>query len=185
MAEELKQVYVPTVANAGEVETHLGCFSKEEDAWDVMRAFLAKAAATDVVKGSIVIWELDYVGEEGRYELSVFDRRPCPICEELTFWVEGAEEKARCYYPRCGAWIEQNPHDHERWDCGWPSANWNKRADSYRQAFGRLIEMRAQSNSAGNEHKMPTREAWLDGQDRERRAIHKMKVDSLLDEMTD
>jgi hypothetical protein len=185
MEEGHKQVFVPIVATPGGKETILGVFSKEDDAWDVMRAFLSRAAGTDIVCGNITAWEIDFVGEDGQFVLSSFDRNHCPVCEERTFWVEGDEEKARCYYPRCGAWIEQNPYDSERWDCGWPAANWDKRADGYKQAFQRLIEMRAQSKSAGNQIRMPSREAWLGERDRERRSIQKMKVDSVLDEMTE
>ena len=183
MGDELKQVFVPSVSTAGGEKTQLGCFAKEEDAWDVMRAFLAKAGSTKIVSGAMTVWEIDYVGEEGQLELAALDRQNCPVCEELTFWVEGDQDKARCYYPRCGAWIERNTFDHLRWDCGWPAANWNKQADDYKQAYQRLIEMRAQSQTAGNQHKMPSREAWLSDKDRERRGIRQRKVDSLLDEM--
>ena len=105
MEEPRQQVYVPTVATPGGEKTQLGVFSTEQDAWDVMRAFLAKAGSTDVVHGNITAWEIDFVGEEGSFTLVSFDRNNCPVCDELTFWVEGDDEKARCYYPRCGAWI--------------------------------------------------------------------------------
>ena len=96
MEEALKQVFVPIVATPGGEKPHLGVFSTEQDAWDVMRAFLAKAGATDVVSGSIVAWEIEYVGEEGSLELAAFDRNNCPVCDEMSFWVEGDQEKARC-----------------------------------------------------------------------------------------
>ena len=48
MEEALKQVFVPIVATPGGEKTQLGVFSTEQDAWDVMRAFLAKAGATNV-----------------------------------------------------------------------------------------------------------------------------------------
>ena len=67
MEEPLKQVYVPTVATPGGEKTQLGVFSSEQDAWDVMRAFLSKASATDVVHGNITAWEIDFVGEEGSF----------------------------------------------------------------------------------------------------------------------
>ena len=41
MEEALKQVFVPIVATPGGEKTQLGVFSTEQDAWDVMRAFLA------------------------------------------------------------------------------------------------------------------------------------------------
>ena len=89
MEEALKQVFVPFVATPGGEKTQLGVFSTEQDAWDVMRAFLAKAGATDVVSGSIVAWEIDYVGEEASLELAAFDRNNCPVCDEMSFWIEG------------------------------------------------------------------------------------------------
>ena len=100
MEEPLKQVFVPVVATPGGEKTQLGVFSTEQDAWDVMRAFLTRAGSTNVVSGSIVAWEIDFVGDEGAFELAAFDRKNCPVCDELTFWVEGDEEKGRCYFPR-------------------------------------------------------------------------------------
>ena len=58
MEEPLKQVFVPVVATPGGEKTQLGVFSTEQDAWDVMRAFLTRAGSTNVVSGSIVAWEL-------------------------------------------------------------------------------------------------------------------------------
>ncbi|GIS44218.1 MAG: hypothetical protein Ct9H90mP16_12880 [Candidatus Poseidoniales archaeon] len=95
-----------------------------------------------------------------------------PCLDELTFWVEGDDERARCYYPRCGAWIEQNAYDPTRWDCGWPAANWNKRAEDYKQAYQGLVSMRGSAASAGTSVKMPTREEWLSKQETERETIH-------------
>jgi len=183
MEEPLKQVYVPTVATPGGEKTQLGVFSSEQDAWDVMRAFLAKAGATDVVHGNITAWEIDFVGEEGSFVLVSFDRNNCPVCDELTFWVEGDDERARCYNPRCGAWIEQNAYDPTRWDCGWPAANWNKRAEDYKQAYQGLVSMRGSAASAGTSVKMPTREEWLSKQETERETIHQKKLNSQSDEM--
>ena len=46
MEEPLKQVFVPVVATPGGEKTQLGVFSTEQDAWDVMRAFLSRAGST-------------------------------------------------------------------------------------------------------------------------------------------
>ena len=100
MEEPLKQVYVPTVATPGGEKTQLGVFSSEQDAWDVMRAFLAKAGATYVVHGNITAWEIDFVGEEGSFVLVSFDRNNCPVCDELTFWIEGDDERASCSFQK-------------------------------------------------------------------------------------
>jgi|TARA_B100001741_G_C16460343_1_gene554828 hypothetical protein len=183
MEESLKQVYVPTVATPGGEKTQLGVFSSEQDAWDVMRAFLAKAGSTDVVHGNIAAWEIDFVGEEGSYILASFDRNNCPVCDELSFWVEGDDEKARCYSPRCGAWIEQNAYDPSRWDCGWPAANWNKRAEDYKQAYKGLVAMRGSATSAGHSQQMPSREAWLNQQDSQRQNIQQKKLDSMAEDI--
>ena len=185
MDEPLKQVYVPVVATPGGEKTQLGVLSSEQDAWDVMRAFLSKAGETQVVTASIVAWEIDFVGEEGSFELATFDRKSCPVCTELSFWVEGEDERARCYYSRCGAWIEENRFEPGRWDCGWPSANWNKRSDSFESAHKGLVEMRAKSNSAGMSERMPSREAWLSEKDRERRTIQQKKFDSMSEDITE
>ena len=181
MEDVLKQVFVPSVSTPGGKETKLGVFSKEEDAWDVMRAFLSKAAETDIVSGNITAWEIDYVGEDGQYVLESFDRNPCPLCDLRSFWVEGDEARARCYNPSCNAWIEKNNFEPGRWDCGWPTANWEKRAEDYKQAFQRLVEMRAQSTSAGTEYRMPTREAWLNQKDRERQDVQRKNLSGLID----
>ena len=185
MEEALKQVYVPTVATPGGEKTQLGVFSSEQDAWDVMRAFLSRAGATDVVHGNITAWEIDFVGDEGSFILASFDRNSCPVCDEMAFWIEGDEEKARCYSPRCGAWIEQNAYDPSRWDCGWPSANWNKRAESYEQAYKGLVAMRGGATSAGTSNLMSSRDSWLQKQDEERRTIQQKKIDSMTEDITE
>jgi hypothetical protein len=183
MAEERGNVYVPSVSNGGSEKTVLGIFNKEEDAWDVMRGFLAKAAPTDAITGAITVWELDFVGEDASVDLVTFDRNACPICKEVTFWIEGDKEKARCYNARCGAWIEENAYEVGRWDCGWPAAQWDKRADNYEQARRRLVEMRGKSAVAGHNLEMPTREDWMAGREAERRQIRTKNVEGLLDEM--
>ena len=185
MEEVPKQVFVPAVSTPGGKETKLGVFSKEDDAWDVLRAFLSKAADTDIVSGNITVWEIDYVGEEGQFVLETFDCNSCPICDTRSFWVEGDEAKARCYNTSCSAWIERNTYEPGRWDCGWPAANWEKRANDYKQAFQRLVEMRAQSTSAGTEYRMPSREAWLSEKDSERRDVQKKNMDNLVDEISE
>ena len=185
MEEMPKQVFVPTVATPGGKETRLGVFSKEEDAWDVMRAFLTKAADTEIVSGNIAAWEIDYVGEDGQFVLESFDRNPCPVCDVRSFWVEGDEARARCYNISCSAWIEKNNYEIGRWDCGWPAANWEKRAENYKQALQRLVEMRAQSTSAGTEYRMPSRDAWLGQKDRERREVQQNNMDNLIDDISE
>mgnify|MGYP003324038546 CR=1 FL=1 len=55
MEEALKQVFVPVVATPGGEKTQLGVFSTEQDAWDVMRAFLSRAGSTNVVSGLSLI----------------------------------------------------------------------------------------------------------------------------------
>jgi hypothetical protein len=45
--------------------------------------------------------------------------------------------------------------------------------------------MRAQSASAGMMERMPSREAWLDEKDRERRTIQQKKFDSVAEDITE
>ena len=62
MEEPLKQVYVPTVATPGGEKTQLGVFSSEQDAWDVMRAFLQRqeppmSSTETLLHGKSISWE--------------------------------------------------------------------------------------------------------------------------------
>lgn len=178
------QVFIPGVASPGAAPVPIGVYSTEADAWNVLRAFLAGAAETEFVRARIQVWEVDHVGDDAHIELVEINRRPCPICDERTFWIEGEEVQARCYNSLCNAWIEENAYEPGRWDCGWPSANWVKRSDTYSQAFDRLVEMRAQSNSAGTEATMSSTEEWLADKQAERQGIQQKVVEAKLAELS-
>jgi len=47
---DLKQVFMPTVINVDGNTTALGVTSKESDAWDVLRAFFARAEETEFIE---------------------------------------------------------------------------------------------------------------------------------------
>jgi hypothetical protein len=158
----LKQVFMPTVIDVDGTPTALGVTSKEIDAWDVLRAFFGKAEDTEFVGAFVEVWEVDYIGEEPRTELGRMVRRPCPICERSSFWEELGEPNykgerrpntGRCHRPECSAWIEVNTVDAERWDCGWPAAQWTKRVESYNLGIRGLVEMRGAVTAAGKQRR--------------------------------
>jgi hypothetical protein len=155
---DLKQVFMPSVVNVDEVPTPLGVTSKESDAWDVLRAFFARAENTEYVEAYVEVWEIDYVGEEPNTELGRMRRRPCPICERSSFWEELDEpnykgvrngKSGRCHRPECSAWVDENNVEEGRWDCGWPAAQWTKRAESYNLGVRGLVEMRGAVTASG------------------------------------
>ncbi len=155
---DLNQVFMPTVVDVDGKPTALGVTSKESDAWDVLRAFFARAEDTEFIEAFVEAWEVDFIGEEPNNELGRMRRRPCPICERSSFWEELGEItfkgerkgiSGRCHRPECSAWIEQNNIEDERWDCGWPAAQWTKRVESYNLGFRGLVEMRGAVTAAG------------------------------------
>ena len=154
---------MPIVINVDMQPTPLGLTSKESDAWDVLRAFFARAEDTEFIEAFVEAWEVDYVGEEPNSELGRLRRRPCPICERSSFWEElGTEvsrkgevaaKSGRCHRPECSAWIEENSVEDDRWDCGWPAAQWTKRVESYSLGIRGLVEMRGAVTAAGKERR--------------------------------
>lgn len=159
---EPQQVFMPTVIDVDGRNTPLGVTSKESDAWDVLRAFFARAEYTDFIEAFVEVWEVDYIGEDPNTELGRMRRRPCPICERSSFWEElgevnykGVREgySGRCHRPECSAWIEQNSIEESRWDCGWPAAQWTKRVETYNLGIRGLIEMRGAVTAAGRQRR--------------------------------
>jgi len=158
MVEAGQQVFMPSVIDKEGVTTPLGITTKEEDSWAVLRAFFARAEETDVIRALIEVWEVDYIGENPSTNLAELKRRPCPICDRSTFWMElGGEEfrgernptSGRCYRAECGAWVEPNSVELDRIDCGWPSAHWTKRCESFALGIRGLVEMRGAVEAAG------------------------------------
>ena len=153
-----QQVFMPSVIDKEGVTTALGITTKEEDSWAVLRAFFARAEETDVIRAVIEVWEVDYIGENPSTNLAELKRRPCPICDRSAFWMELAGEEfrgeraptsGRCYRAECGAWVEQNSVEVERTDCGWPSAQWTKKCESFNMGIRGLVEMRGAVDAAG------------------------------------
>ena len=159
---DLQQVFMPSVINTDGEKTELGVVTKEEDAWGVLRAFFSRAEETDCISATIDVWEVDYVGEHPRTELTLLSRRPCPICDRSSFWSELGEANlrghrepfsGRCYRLECSAWVEPNNVEIERWDCGWPAAQWTKRVESFNLGIRGLVEMRGAVNASGRRHR--------------------------------
>ncbi len=159
---DLRQVFAPSVVDVDGVPTVLGTMSKEDDAWNVLKAFFAKAEDTEFVEAFVEVWEVDYVGEEPRTELGRMRRRPCPICERSSFWIELGDkilkgerqgESGRCHRAECSAWIEPNGIEQDRWDCGWPAAQWTKRVESFNLGIRGLVEMRGAVTASGRKRR--------------------------------
>ena len=64
MADTPSRVFVPTVVEADGKAIGMGCFSSEETAWLVLRTFLKKSDLMNLKSASIVIWEIDIVGDD-------------------------------------------------------------------------------------------------------------------------
>lgn len=159
---DLRQVFMPTVVDVDGANTPLGITSEEKDAWDVLRAFFAKAEDTEFTEAYVESWEIDFIGEDPNIELGRMRRRTCPICERASFWEELGETNfkgvregigGRCHRPECSAWIEQNNIEDDRWDCGWPAAQWTKRVESFNLGFRGLVEMRGAVTASGRKRK--------------------------------
>ena len=85
MVEEVKRVFVPSVVEEDGVTLGLGCFSTEEVAWQVLRTFLKKSEQMLLTNCSVVMWDIDRVGEEAMTVLSTMECKDCPVCSRRTF----------------------------------------------------------------------------------------------------
>ena len=88
MGESITRVFVPSVTEEDGNTLSLGCFSTEEVAWQVLRTFLNKSEQMLLTKCSVVVWDVDIVGEEAMTVLSSMECKDCPVCSRRTFWID-------------------------------------------------------------------------------------------------
>ena len=151
MAEEISRVFVPSVVEENGDTLGLGCFSSEEVAWQVLRALLKKSEEMLLIKSSVVVWDIDIVGEEAMTVLSSMECKDCPVCSRRTFWIDIDNFSALCYGSACSAWIEENTIDPEIIDCGWPTIRFLKQNKSIDEAVETLFRLGDRLKSAGEE----------------------------------
>ena len=151
MGEGVARVFVPSVTEEGGGTIGLGCFSSEDTAWQVLRAFLKKSEQMLLESCSVVVWDVDIVGEEAMTVLSSMECRDCPVCSRRTFWIDVENFSALCHGTACSAWIEENTIDPEIIDCGWPTIRFLKQNKSIEEAVEALFRLGDRLKSVGDE----------------------------------
>ena len=157
MAEQLQRVFVPSAVEEGGNALSLGCFSSEQTAWGVLRSFLKKSDIMLLVSASVVVWDIDVIGENGITVLSTMECKDCPVCGRRTFWLDLENFSALCHGDACAAWVEESTVEPGVIDCGWPPVRFLKQAKDIQEAFSELFKigdkMRAVSrvNSLGEQ----------------------------------
>ena len=149
MVEEVKRVFVPSVVEEDGGTLGLGCFSTEEVAWQVLRAFLKRSEEMLLAKCSVVMWDIDRIGEDAMTVLSTMECKDCPVCSRRTFWIDLENFSALCYSSACSAWIEENTLDPEIIDCGWPTIRFLKQNKSIDEAVRELYKLGDRLRAAG------------------------------------
>jgi len=151
MGESISRVFVPSVTEEDGNTLGLGCFSTEEVAWQVLRTFLNKSEQMLLTRCSVVVWDIDIVGEEAMTVLSNMECKDCPVCSRRTFWIDTDNFSALCHGTACSAWIEENTVDPEIIDCGWPTIRFLKQNKSIDEAVEELFKLGDKLKSAGAE----------------------------------
>ena len=151
MGESIPRVFVQSVTEENGGTIALGCFSSEETAWQVLRAFLKKSEQMLLESSSVVIWDVDIVGEEAMTVLSTMECKDCPVCGRRSFWIDVDNFSALCYVSACSAWIEENTVDPEIIDCGWPTIRFLKQNKSIDEAVEALFKLGDRLKSVGEE----------------------------------
>ena len=149
MGEPLQRVFVPSVTEEEGGTIGLVCFSSEETAWQVLRAFLKKSEQMLLQACSVVVWDVDIVGEDAMTVLSRMECKDCPVCGRRTFWIDVDNFSALCHGTACSAWIEENTVDPEIIDCGWPTIRFLKQNKSIEEAVESLFKLGDRLKSAG------------------------------------
>ena len=149
MSEENNEVFVPSVEQSNGEIVGLGIFSTEPIAMSVLKDFLKRTEQMDLVSAELTKWQIDMIGQEGSTLLLRMANRLCPVCERITFWVDLVSFNALCYGGSCGAWIEDNIHDEEIIDCGWPPLRFLHQSRSIKDAMNELKKMGARLKAAG------------------------------------
>ena len=149
MADSPSRVFVPTAVEADGKAIGMGCFSSEETAWQVLRTFLKKSELMNLKSASIVIWEIDIVGDDAMTVLSTIECKPCPVCKRNTFWLDLSQFSALCHGTSCAAWVEESTVEPGIIDCGWPAIQFLKQTSSIEDAFKELYKLGDRLTAAG------------------------------------
>ena len=149
--EQLSRVFVPTVLETSGNAIGLGCFSTEQVAWQVLRSFLKKSEQMSLDSASIVIWDIDVIGHDAMTELTNLVVRECPVCQRKTMWFDLDQYSAICYGTACSAWIEENLHEKDIIDCGFPPTQYLKQTKSIDEAITELTNLGNKIRSAGED----------------------------------
>ena len=100
---------------------------------------------------SVVVWDVDIVGEDAMTVLSTMECRDCPVCGRRTFWIDVDNFSALCHGSACSAWIEENTVDPEIIDCGWPTIRFLKQNKSIEEAVEALFKLGDRLKAVGEE----------------------------------
>ena len=149
MVEDIQRVFVPSVTEEDGGTIGLGCFSSEKVAWEVLRTFLKRSEEMLLNSSSVVIWDVDRVGEEAMTVLATMECKDCPVCSRRTFWIDLENFSALCHGSACSAWIEENTVDPEIIDCGWPTIRFLKQNKSIEEAVKELYKLADRLKAAG------------------------------------
>jgi len=165
MTDAPQEVYVPSVEQRDEVVVGLGVFSTEKIALSILKDFLKRSEQMDLISAEMTKWEIDIVGQEASSLLMRLANRQCPVCERGAFWLDLKSFNAQCYASGCGAWIEDNIHDEDIIDCGWPPLRFLHQASTVEIAMKKLEEMGARLKAAGQANSMLASQALLNEYD--------------------
>ena len=149
MVEDIQRVFVPSVTEEDGGTVGLGCFSSEKVAWEVLRTFLKRSEEMLLSSSSVVIWDVDRVGEEAMTVLATMECKDCPVGSRRTFWIDLENFSALCHGSACSAWIEENTVDPEIIDCGWPTIRFLKQNKSIEEAVKELYKLGDRLKAAG------------------------------------
>jgi hypothetical protein len=141
MADDVQRVYVASVVEEGGNSLALGCFSSEETAWQVLRTFLKKSDQMLLISSTVVVWDIDVIGEDGVNVLSTMECKDCPVCGRRTFWMDLENFSALCHGNACAAWVEESTLEPGVIDCGWPPVRFLKQAKDIDEAFSELFKL--------------------------------------------
>ena len=144
------RVFVPSVIDSESGTIGLGIFSSEETAWNVLRAFIKKTQMMHLTELSVVVWDVDIVGENAMNVLSQSHCRQCPVCKRQTFWMDLDAFSGLCYGDACEAWLEESSSDDGLINCGWPPTRFMKQTKSIEDALKELTAIGAEIEAAGN-----------------------------------
>ena len=147
---EPSRIFVPSVIQVSGEALGLGMFSQEETAWQVLRTFLKKSHVMELKEASVVVWDVDVIGDQAMNLLSHIHCRQCPVCKRQTFWMDIDQYSALCYGEACEAWIEESEYEDEKINCGWPQTRFIKQNNSLEEALKELSRIGDEIEAAGH-----------------------------------